>query len=29
MPTHQSPEQLARLLRELSKLPKQTEWVAA
>jgi ATP-dependent DNA helicase RecG len=27
MPTPQSPEQLARLLRELSKLPKETEWV--
>ena len=27
MPTHQNPEQLARLLRELSKLAKETEWV--
>ena len=27
MPIHQSPEQLASLLRELSKLPKETEWV--
>lgn len=27
MPTHQSPEQLTSLLRELSKLPKETEWV--
>ena len=27
MPTHQSPEQLASLLRELCKLPKEAEWV--
>ncbi len=27
MTTHLNPEQLARLLRELSKLPKETEWV--
>ncbi len=27
MPAHQSPDQLARLLRELSKLTKETEWV--
>ena len=27
MSTHQSPEQLASLLRELSKLPKEAEWV--
>lgn len=27
MPIQQSPEQLANLLRELCKLPKETEWV--